>query len=91
MQQDRGQMDRSSNRELARLFKKVTYEGYMWPKALFKGVKHTPKYDEKTCYKVEQTSTNKKKHYMLFEEAVKVFVKGVKLCQTYLLGFIHDL
>jgi hypothetical protein len=46
-------MDKSSNKEIARLFQTFTYEGYKWPRTLLKKVKQPPEYDEKTCYSVE--------------------------------------
>ena len=46
-------MDKSSNKEIARLFQTFTYEGYRWPRTLLKGVKQPPEYDEETCYSEE--------------------------------------
>ena len=46
-------MDKSSNKEIAKLFQTFTYEGYEWPRTLLKGVKHLPEYDEETCYSVD--------------------------------------
>ena len=42
MLQYKNHMDKSLNKEIARLFQTFTYEGYKWPKTLLKGVKQPP-------------------------------------------------
>ena len=47
-------MDKSLNKEIARLFQTFTYEGYKWPRTLLKGVKQPPA----TVWNNQQKKTN---------------------------------
>ena len=56
-------MDKSSNKEIAKLFQTFIYEGYKWPRTLLKGVKQPTEYDEESCYSMDwPTTTTRKKN-----------------------------